>query len=422
MGGALLLTAHAGAAARVAALGVFLVSSTFVDYATSGLETPLTYLLLSAFLVVYLMPPGTESRMRPASNSRLFWLMALAALLVLNRLDTAVMLAPALVETLIRIWRARAWRALLGWLPLVAWEAFSVVYYGVPFPNTAYAKLATGVAQADLTAQGLAYLGNSWRADRLVLAAIAAALLMACWRRRLPTALLAAGLVLHIVYVVRIGGDFMSGRFLAPGLVAAIGLLLHHPLTRPQRWTAAALLVVLFALGAPHAFARDRFRPPYPSVDSLIDGAGIADERRIYVRETSLRDAIRRRAIPVPARQGTGLHLRAMGPAVMTRDAVGFFGLGAGPGVHIVDVLGLGDPLLARLPARTPWRIGHFQRDIPAGYMERLRGKRDTLVDPALNAYYEDIRLLTRAPLWSRERWAAIVRLNLRQRVWKSPS
>jgi arabinofuranosyltransferase len=87
-----------------------------------------------------------------------------------------------------------------------------------------------------------------------------------------------------------------------------------------------------------------------------------------------------------------------------------------------VDTFALCDPLLARLPALEPWRIGHFYRDIPEGYLEMLRGEREHLADPALDAYYAKIRLVTRGPLWSWSRWSAIADLNLRERVFRQPA
>ena len=56
----------------------------------------------------------------------------------------------------------------------------------------------------------------------------------------------------------------------------------------------------------------------------------------------------------------------------------------AGPTVHIVDPLALADPLLARLPPKRKinWRIGHFERTIPAGYRGTLRMGQNVLEDP----------------------------------------
>src|SRR5262249_32304304 len=124
-----------------AGLGVLLVSRAFVDYSTSGLENPLTHLLLAAFVAVFLGAPEIDLRI-------LFLLGSLAGLGVLNRMDTALLFLPPLAWTL---WRARSGKAvavvLLSFSPFFLWEVVSIIYYGFPFPNTAYAKLRTGISR-----------------------------------------------------------------------------------------------------------------------------------------------------------------------------------------------------------------------------------------------------------------------------------
>jgi arabinofuranosyltransferase len=92
--------------------------------------------------------------------------------------------------------------------------------------------------------------------------------------------------------------------------------------------------------------------------------------------------------------------------------AVGFLGYFAGPQVHIVDHLGLGDPLLARRPARPEWRIGHYFRDLPVGYVHTLRSGRNVIADPYVAMQYEQLTRITQGPLFSRRRWRAIWRMN----------
>jgi arabinofuranosyltransferase len=401
---AVILTTTGGVSLTgAAALFVLTTSQAFSDFATSGLETPLTYLLLASFLAAY---------WRRSSSTWVLQTTTLVALAAVNRLDTLVLLAPALVHVAV-IARGKAKRQLvLGLTPLLAWEAFSIVYYGFPVPNTAYAKLANGIPQPELTAQGTAYLFNSWRADPPTLIVIGAALLAALWPVRIEALTIAAGLLLHLAYVVRIGGDFMSGRFLAPAVVLSVGLLLHQATTPRMRAAVAIVMIAVGALGYPHAASRAWPSRPFPPVERVIDAHGIADERVVYARDTGLLTAIRRGSAPQLGWELAGRQAAAAGVSAMSRDSVGFFGYGAGPTVHLVDTLALCDPLLARLPADRPWRIGHFHRPIPAGYMEMLRGKQDHLEDPALNDYYTAVREVTRAPLWSRARWAAILALN----------
>lgn len=389
--------------AGAAALFILSSSQAFADYASSGLETPLTYLLLAAFLVRYWNRSGSTWVLHTA---------ALTSLAAVNRLDTLVLLAPALLHVAVVAWRQTPRQFMLGLSPLLGWETFSVIYYGFLVPNTAYAKLATGIPQPELTAQGLAYLLNSWRVDPPTLIVIAGAAVVALWTRRVEALTVAAGLGLQLAYIVRVGGDFMSGRFLAPAVLVAVGLLIQSARTPRLRATLATLFIVVGGLACPHAFARAWPSRPPPPPDSVVDDHGIADERLIYARDTGLLQAIRRGSAPEHPWALAGRRAATAGVSAMSRDSVGFFGYGAGPSVHIVDPLGLCDPLLARLPAERPWRIGHFSRPIPAGYMEMLRGTQDRLADPALNEFYAELREVTRGSLWSRTRWAAILALN----------
>jgi hypothetical protein len=108
-----------------------------------------------------------------------------------------------------------------------------------------------------------------------------------------------------------------------------------------------------------------------------------------------------------------GHDLRARGEKLFMTDAAGFIGYAAGPDVHFVDKYGLGDALMARLPAEVPWRIGHFARRVPDGYEDTIIHGRNVIGDPGVGAYYERLRLITEGPLFTRERWRTILRMNL---------
>ena len=157
--------ARSGRSALLAAF-VLVCSKAFTDYSTSGLENPLTHLLLAAFYVVFL-DRGQDRR-------AVFYLALLAALATVNRLDAIVLFAPPLAYAL---WSRRGRDAVvdccLGFTPLALWELFSLLYYGFPFPNTAYAKLATGLPLPDRLSRGVDYLYNSLSIDPLTLAVIA---------------------------------------------------------------------------------------------------------------------------------------------------------------------------------------------------------------------------------------------------------
>ena len=144
-------------------------------------------------------------------------------MLVLNRADNALLIAPPLLFTL--AWRTR-WRDLaataLGVLPFLLWECFALFFYGSLVPNTAYAKLNTGIPRVDLVEQGLWYFADSLCRDPVTLLVIALAIVMAAVAKDGRSKSVAVGIALYLSYVAWIGGDFMSGRFFSLPFVGAI--------------------------------------------------------------------------------------------------------------------------------------------------------------------------------------------------------
>jgi arabinofuranosyltransferase len=139
---------------------------------------------------------------------------------------------------------------------------------------------------------------------------------------------------------------------------------------------------------------------------------GVSDERARFYRSTGLLRWDRYDPLPDFEWATEGRNARA-NPGVVVRADNGMFGYFAGPGVHVVDVLALGDPLLARLPAQPKWRIGHFERPVPEGYLETLQTGRNVIVDPVIGMKYERLKTITQEPLWTRRRWRDIVAMNL---------
>ena len=168
-----------GCAERLLGVGLMLCSRAFVDYSTSGLENPLTHLLIALFAVEALHPVRSDAR-----YGRLAIIAGLAGC---NRLDTVALFLPALAQAFPRE-RARGLRA-LGWIavPLLAWEAFSLFYYGFLFPNVAYAKLTTGIAgDQHRLLDGAHYFWTSITDDPLTLGTIALAFAFAARHKDRP--------------------------------------------------------------------------------------------------------------------------------------------------------------------------------------------------------------------------------------------
>jgi hypothetical protein len=98
---------------------------------------------------------------------------------------------------------------------------------------------------------------------------------------------------------------------------------------------------------------------------------------------------------------------------VVQKGSVGFFGYYAGPEVHVVDLLALNDPLLARLPPSDQRSgLGHLGRMVPDGYIETLESGENRIANPDLAAYYDKLSLIVRGDLFARERLVEIWRFN----------
>ena len=405
----ILLVFAAADSVAAGCLGVLVLtfSKAFVDYSTSGLENPLTHFVFGSFLVLYFR--------RETTLTTLYLLASLAALGAVNRTDTLLLFLPALLWVLLRVERARGLAVIAaGFMPLLLWETFSLFYYGFLFPNTAYAKLFdTGVGAGERAIHGLYYLLNSARIDPLTLLVTGAGIAAGVWSRDRRQICVVGGITAYLAYVVLIGGDFVTGRFLSAPLLAAVVLLSRwHPIPR-RALVVAAMLVIGVGLGSSDP-------PPLSTAaagsegKTLMDAHGIADERAYYYPYTGFLRALQHVRVSNHPWALEGLEARNQRVPLVVRADIGFFGFYAGPQVHVVDVWGLADPLLARLPARADhnWRVGHFTRAIPDGYLETLASGKNRIADRQLAARYDNLSLITRGRLLDSTRLREIWKAN----------
>ena len=398
-----------GAALGLAALAL---SNAFVDYSTSGLENPLSHLLLAVFAVLLFSLPRT-----PRS---LLWLSGVASLAAVNRLDSVLIYAPALLMAWLETddKKKGLLMGIAGQAPLLLWELFSIVYYGFPFPNTYYAKLYTGIPQAELTRQGMYYFLNSLERDPLTLAEIAFGLIAALLNREKRGLALGGGTALYLLYIVRIGGDFMSGRFFTLPLLSAVILISRLDASNLSKTAFYTLLTGMLLL------ARAAPVPVWDVTQSktitVMSDTGIVDERMWYFPDVALIKTGRHKVTPSSYAHIWGAQARADSEVdfvVHTTGVIGMYGYFAGPNVHLIDNMALADPLLARLPVRcdVPWRIGHYERSLPAGYFSSVYHGNNIIEDEDIAEFYDQIRLITRGELFSPARWQAIWKMNTGQ-------
>ncbi|NLE89305.1 MAG: hypothetical protein GX607_23210 [Myxococcales bacterium] len=419
-------------------LALLTMSEAYGDFSTSGLENPLSHLLVLSTLLFLL---------RPERWHRHPWAPWLCAGLALStRLDNGVLLSCGLVVLALAQHRARlralrapspspsavvpssaparraasrsraalrvAGAAALGLSPFLAWELFALVYYGSFVPNTAIAKLGVDVPRHQLLGQGVVYLLTSVERDPLTPLVLVMGAAFG-WRTA-ATRPIALGVLLHLAYVIAVGGDFMAGRFFTVPFLAAVTLLLHGLGEALPRGSALVSGTAVCATVAALVILASPYDPFGPGGPRTIPPTGIVSERDYYRPELGLLPNLRVRAYRSHGFWRDGVAFRQGDRRVVVHDNAGLTAYAAGPTRHLVDTAGLTDPLLARLPPpyRRDWRIGHMSRPLPAGYRETLETGENRLEDPRLRELYGRLQLVTRGSLLSWERLRAIYALH----------
>lgn len=367
----------------------------FWDFATSGLETGLSFAWLGAcgWRLALHRPAAPDSERRVPVR-----LAALLGLGPLIRPDFVIFSAVLLVAlTALERGSTLRWRARTAGAAIaapVAYQVFRMAYYGLLVPNTALAKEASD-AWWD---QGLRYL-----VDLFVPYALWAPLLLllgACWAPSVLAAARAAdhrrivllvapvvGGTLHGLYVVRVGGDFMHGRLLLPSVFAVLLPVAAVALDRSSKALALASLVPWVAACALV------LRVGYDEVGP----DGIGDERGFYVywagheHPVTLDDyrtfvwtawgerlqaldeaAVRAVVIDTQYTLGPPIELARAGggpPGVVAAELnIGLLAFAAGVEVHVVDGRGLTDPLAGRVRTTGHTRPGH-DKYLPAEWI-----------------------------------------------------
>lgn len=389
--------------ACAAALVMLIAARSFGDYATSGLENPLAYLLLALLC-------AESTREAP----RVFATALLAGLLATTRLDFGVIAGPALLAAVHRQGlRASIAPLVLGMSPFAAWSTFAAIYYGTPFPITAYAKaFAHGIGQGDLLVQGLHYLRYLTTHEPVLVLVTASGIGLGLLRRDLRCRPLALGALLYTLYIVKVGGDFMAGRFLTAPFVIGTAMVGRWLAQGPAARSLGAMVTcaaLAFVGGVPAWLQSPAAEVQAIEVAKQSPGFldhGILDERANYYAGLGLFSP--QRSIPEPgvftaAMRATG----RTAPMHMLWGQVGRFGYEAGDLLQIVDPW-LCDPLLMRLPVRGAWRIGHFKRALPAGYLESRLGAMERIHHEGLRRYAEALHSVVADPVFGAARLAAL--------------
>jgi arabinofuranosyltransferase len=388
-------------------------SKAFVDYTSSGLENSLAHLIAGIFFCFFIF--GDFGGVEPKTGT-IFTLFFTASLGYLTRQDDLLLFIPVLLYSAIRYFKRPSWKktgvVIAGVSPVFLWTVFSLVYYGFPFPNTAYAKLNSTFPIRIFLEYGKSYYLNSLKWDPTTLVIILIVLVISFLGKDIKDKLAAGGIGLYLLYVLRVGGDFMSGRFFTGVYLVAVLLLIKN-LQRSRMVAWLSLFFILMLLIKPGSSIKTSYDFSYLGVDQSKYGY-INDEKGYHFEAASLIDCFRDKdhlLWPAHGWVRDGLKMRLITqPGVLIIGSSGYYGYFCGPLHYIIDRYGLTNALLARIPAQGC--IGHFARQVPAGYPESLVLKRNLLVDPDLKQFYEILLPVIRGPVFNWERFKNIFYLN----------
>lgn len=403
-------------------------------FGVSGLENCLLFLLSGLLLHALLANKEHMGR------KDLFFIALLMSLLAWTRMDIALLYAPACVCVYLKrrapevSFPTAAIIALLGLSPFLLWLLFSTWYYGFPFPNTAYAKLATHLPKTYYLEWGLSYV--FWSSVCYISIptglGIAAYLCLKKTIRALIPLSLCLGSLLYVLYLLYVGGDFMVGRHFSVVLYVCLFLIAHQSavasiskkntfiiLFGVPAWSLVAIfLSLLFFLADGNRvkqLCRDSFNTQLHrhvvlnshgfNMEFTYWGLGhsswlfhpnrykdgiFSDEFGVLPTDLAVTDSV----IPMELAYGCVIY--------EVNDAA-----------HVIDRYGLGDALIARLPSEIRFpRIGHVPRNIPDGYAESLKSGENQIADPKIHELYDHLKIVISGDLFSMERLREIYRFN----------
>ena len=395
-------------------LVVFSVSDSIVSYTTSGLENPLTHLLL---VMGYLVT--TSARWGP-------WQAWSAGMLLGGLVLTAPLAVPLVLPLVLWSWvgvRRTGWwiPAGLGLLPAAAWFVFALAYYGSFLSTPTVAWLNDAVPLVEAIRQGLAYLAHSVGTDPWSAALVALAIVIGVFRADRIGALMLAGLALGLVAVIATGGDQLGGRALSP-IVLWSGMLLARAPTRvhwPLVYATGVAVAGAVALGAPpRTWA---YGQVFPRVQGYVamGPAGVVDGRRFFHMATGLTNWSRSTGWRTSRWADEAQSILRSNPSqVFAAGPPGILGYLAGPRVYVWDPYGNLDPVVARLPGSPRWRPRATPRAVPDGYRRMVESGQQFEGSAVQRQFVANVRLAAAADPMASGRWRAILDLGL----WAGPA
>jgi len=399
-------------------LVIFTLSQTMTDYSTGGLENPLAHFLIIAFAGQYLLG-------QHRSFAEKILLGTTAGLIIINRQDHALFVLPVFLHLFWQTLRMRENNiptfVMTGFVMFI-WFFFSWFYYGDPLPDTYYAKMQTGILLTDRMHFALLHLLRMLDSDPLGIAVVLFAVsftfspLLANKRQQgfdeasksFRVAILSSSLILYNLYFIYIGADYMLGRFYSVQIALASFLIGMHFVSQ-KSFTRHHLYVLICAtVIAASGFLNLNLFTPYRTMKDICSG-GMCDHQKARFDWFFILQGHR-------SNDWKHLGLIEHDDSLSEPFPYVFYGLNAGivpfyagPRGHMIDALGLSDPLLSKLPCRDAIVPAHCQRVIPDGYPPDAKTQKGHSMDPSLKKYWDALFIIKTEPLFSLHRLKTLV-------------
>lgn len=408
---------------------ILLSSNAFMDFTTSGLENILVYFILIKAITAFLdvikiddkIDKSVEIRTLILWSSLLFvcrhdlltlWFIPLAYTIITHKKPGENVNISVLIKDFV-----------LAILPLVLWSVFSLYYYGTLMPNTAYAKVFTGIPRIELIAQGFKYIQETFIGDPVTILIIIAGLInLFFYNKNKSLKSVGVGILLNIIYIIFVGGDFMRGRFFGYAFLVSTILIVYNNRKyfdgeichKYFCFKSFSLAIIPYLVLFPHTPVNTGFDFQNFNVNN-----GIADERGYFFDICSLYSYLNsdpKKVFPDYEWSQIGKQIADSKVNYLENDFNGMLGYWAGTETVIIDRLALTDPFLSRLPVTNMknWRIGHFKREVPLAYRQSIASGKNCFKDSKLKKLYDLVTDACKSKkMLSYKRLVSIIELNL---------
>ena len=407
LGAAVAAFALAGKAARllhhdesgiVVPVGLILVAAVKVvwDFSTSGLEMGLVWLWIAAAWFVLV----SAARSTEIKGRRRLGFGVVLGLAPLVRPDLGLMMLCVLVAWFMVVRPRRILFDVVAIFALpLAYQIFRMGYYAMLVPTTALAKDAGGLHFG----QGWEYARNFIGPYRLWLTAIliAAAVVYRSLANRdrriaIATAAMVSAALLHALYIIAIGGDYMHGRLLLPAFFAlALPASISVKAIAVTRRTLVVVGINAFA-AAWAIVSVVAFRPPPNPKSYLL--SPISDFRaasHAKLHPTDIQFGLNGYEAAAAYDRGVRGYFNVTDKVprpgrdprrfVLTLGSIGVPAYDAGRRIWVVDVGGLAEPLAART-APVPGRAAGHRKQIDTAWYDARFGAATATSNPTDDA------------------------------------